>query len=172
MIALLEMFGDQVVVRDWGYFYGKSLFNHDVFWHFGSYPLHDPYMFGGQDLLANPQANVLSPFVLFDLFFRIPYSVVLRVAAYMVCGAFGAYKWFKYNGASSLASYFSVFVFLHCTFFSLHLAEGHITFAAFYLFPLALLSIQRFTDNRFKLIFFAIQALLILDGAIYVFVFQ
>ena len=159
MSALLIMFGNEVVVRDWGYFYGKSLFNHDVIWNYGVYPLHDPYMFGGQDLLANPQANVLSPFIVFDLLFRIPYSVVFRVAAYMLIGSFGAYNWFKFNGASRLVSYVCVFIFVHASFFSLHLAEGHVTFAGFYLFPLALLAIQCFRDDRYKLIFFGIQVL-------------
>ena len=170
--ALLVMFGNEVIVRDWGYFYGKSLFNHDAIWKYGVYPLHDPYMFGGQDLLANPQANVLSPFILFDLLFRIPYSVVFHVAAYMLIGSFGAYNWFKYNGASRLVSYVCVFIFVHGSFFSLHLAEGHVTFAGFYLFPLALMAIQCFRDDRYKLIFFGIQALWLLDGAMYTFIFQ
>src|SRR5262245_23358511 len=52
---------------DWDEFNSFSHFAHSSVWSYHTWPLHDPWACGGNDLWANPQSRLFSPFVVLDL---------------------------------------------------------------------------------------------------------
>ena len=60
---------DRTVGFDWDLFSGYSLVLRTYLLLYRGIPLHDPWVRGGLDLLANPQLRAFSPMVLVDLVF-------------------------------------------------------------------------------------------------------
>src|SRR5262245_59098519 len=69
-LAAYAPFFSQISVpfsRDWTYFNAMSLVVRSIVLHFRRFPLHNPWVCGGLDLLANPQTRIFSPMMLLDL---------------------------------------------------------------------------------------------------------
>lgn len=163
-------FQHQVLARDWGLFNSLSLFNRSGWLYYHTFPFHNPYIMGGMDVLANPQARALSPNSLFDLIFSAPYANLGVLFSLSIIGTYGFYFLLKYLKVNSFISLFVSILFAHGSWFSLHYSEGHIIFASFQLIGWVLLCILRLNEARIKVYFAAILSFFLLDGAIYAFV--
>ncbi len=170
LIPLLHI-GQTALVRDWGYFNALSHVVRSSVLHYHTFPLHNPWVLGGVDILANPQSRVFSPFVLYDLLFSAPYANLYALITLAIIGSFGFYKLLTYLGIHKNIAVMGSIVFIHGSWFALHFTEGHITFGSFLLMGLAFYYILRLQEQRYKLYYVLLNAFFLLDGAIYVFIF-
>ncbi|MEI6123252.1 MAG: hypothetical protein WCQ95_06435 [Bacteroidota bacterium] len=160
------------IVRDWGYFNGLSLVVHSSVWHYHVFPIHNPWILGGTDILANPQSRVFSPFMLYDVLFTAPYANLFALITLAIVGSFGFYQLACYLKVSKNMAVLGSIFFLHTTWFTLHFSEGHITFGSFLLLALAFYFILRIQETNFKIYYALLNAFYLLDGAIYAFIFN
>lgn len=168
----LITFRSTILVRDWGLFNSLSLFNHACFTSYNTWPIHNPYVLGGMDVLANPQARACSPMVLFDLFFHAPFANLLALFTLSCFGILGFYKLLIHLEHSKKTAQLIAFIFIHASWFHLHFAEGHIIFGSFVLIGWIVLCTIKFEDNRYKLLLAIIMAFMLLDGGMYAFIYS
>lgn len=171
-IKPILLFRSTILVRDWGLFNSLSLFNHSCFTYYKTWPVHNPYVLGGMDVLANPQARSCSPLVLFDLFFHAPIANLLALFTLSCIGILGFYKLLIYLGHTNKTAQLMAFIFIHASWFHLHFAEGHIIFGSFLLIGWIMLCALRFEENRFKLLLAVFLAFMLLDGGMYAFIYS
>lgn len=165
-------FKDYFITRDWGLFNSFSLFTNSCWNYYGRIPLQNPYVFGGFDVSANPQARIFSPLTIFDILFSPPYANLLSLVFLGFVGSIGMYKLLRFLKVSQFISALIAVVFVHASWFHLHFAEGHVIFGSFYLFGYSLLFILRFSENRFKIYYAILCAFFLLDGAMYAFIYS
>lgn len=170
-LLLLWAFALNTIVLDWGYFNGLSLVVRSSVLHYGLFPLHNPWVGGGLDIVANPQSRVFSPLILLDILFPPHYANLLSLVVLSVAGVYGFYRLLLFLGISPSVSLFGSFLFVHGTYFSLHFSVGHIPFGAFQLSGLALYFILRIREFRFKVYYALLNAFFLLNGAVYAFIF-
>lgn len=170
-LLLLWSFATNTIVLDWGYFNGLSLVVRSSVLHYGVFPLHNPWVGGGLDLLANPQSRMSSPLILLDILFPPHYANLLSLVVLSVAGVYGFYRLLLFLGFSPAISLLGSFLFVHGTYFSLHLSVGHIPFGAFQLSGLALYFILRIREVRFKIWYALLNAFFLLNGSVYAFIF-
>lgn len=159
------------IVHDWGYFNGLSYVVRSSVLHYKTFPIHNPYLLGGIDILANPQSRVFSPFVIFDVLFSAPYANLFALVTLGVIGALGFYRLIVYLGVSKNIALLGSIIFIHASWFALHFSEGHIVFGSFQLLGLAFYFILRLQERDYKIYYALLNAFYFLDGAIYAFVF-
>lgn len=156
---------------DWGYFNALALVVRSNFKVFGTFPLHDPFVGGGLDILANPQSRVFSLMGLLDLAF-VPYIAnLLSLALYAAVGSIAMFWLLRKKGIKRWLALFGAGIFIHGSWFALHAAEGHVPFGAIQTLPLIgllILNIEKKICLWFLCLLF-VQYLL--DGAMYAFVF-
>jgi hypothetical protein len=166
------LFSPRTFSGDWTYFDPLSLVIRSSVLHYGVFPMHDPWVGGGMDLLANPQSRVLSPQVLWDLLLRPQLANIASMTLYGALGIWGGVRLLRLLGASTPIALSGALVFINSTWFGLHYAEGHVVYGCVQLFPWVLyfaLTLDR-APSVFWLL--SLQALFILDGAIYALVWS
>ncbi len=159
------------LVRDWGYFNGLSLVVHSSILQYKVFPIHNPWILGGVDILANPQSRVFSPFVIFDILFTAPYANLFALITLAIVGSFGFYKLITFLNINKNIAIVGSIIFIHASWFTLHFSEGHIIFGSFQLIGLAFYYILRIQERNFKIYYALLNAFYLLDGAIYTFIF-
>lgn len=168
----LARFSKVCIARDWGLFNSMSLFANSSWNHYSKVPIHNPYVLGGMDNLANPQTKVFSPLAIFDLLFSAPMANLLSLVCLGVIGSYGMYKLLSYLKVSKTVSIIVSIIFIHASWFHLHFAEGHIIFGSFLLYGFVLLSILRIEEIKYKLLFTLLCAFFLLDGGMYAFIYS
>ena len=156
---------------DWGYFNGLSLVVRSSILHYGTFPIHNPWLMGGIDILANPQSRVFSPFVVFDMIFIPPLANLFALITLSIIGSIGFYRLIRYLVINKNIAVIGTILFIHASWFSLHFSVGHIIFGSFQLIGLAFYFILRIQEKNFKIYYALLNAFFLLDGAIYVFIF-
>jgi hypothetical protein len=162
----------QSLGQDWKYFDSQSLVVRSAVLFYKRFPIHDPWVMGGADLLANPQSRVFSPAILFDIIGGPYYGNFLYLIAYAMLGAFGAYRLLRAHEVSVASAVTGALLFVNSTWFSLHFAEGHLPFGPFLLLPWVLhfaLTLSK-PESVFGLC--SLLALFLLDGGMYPFIFS
>lgn len=158
--------------KDWSYFDALSLVLQSSIFSYGVFPLHNPWVCGGLDYLANPQTRVFSPTVIFDLLFSPNHANLLSLMTYGFFGFIGTVYLLRDFHISKRTSYIGAILFLHCNWFSFHYAAGHITFGSFQLLPLVFFCAHKMErPARFSGLM-GLLTLFLLDGAIYTFIFS
>jgi hypothetical protein len=170
LIPLIR-FSKTAIVRDWGYFNGLSLVVHSSILHYRVFPIHNPWILGGLDILANPQSRVFSPFVIYDILFTAPFANLFALITLAIVGSFGFYQLITYLKINKTIAVVGSIIFIHASWFTLHFSEGHIIFGSFMLIGLAFYYILRIQERNFKIYYALLNAFFILDGAIYAFIF-
>lgn len=155
--------------RDWDYFNSLAMVLREQIIR-GQFPLFDPWVCGGIDLLANPQNWIYSPLVSLTVIFPPYFSNLLSL---IICSGIGFW------GMMNLTNQESVFnrslisaLFVLCSFFSLHFAEGHLVYRTFFLLPWILNHARNPRFLRGLMWIVAILAVMFLDGGIYPFYFS
>lgn len=159
-------------VNDWGYFNSLVLVVRSIVWEYGRFPLHNPWVCGGLDLLTNPQNRIFSPLMLLDLLFRPQWANVAGLMAYAALGFIGARLFLVQFGVSQLVATVGAILFLHGNWFGFHYTEGHIPFGTMQLLPwMAYLAMRCGSRRNFILLGLTVSVML-LDGGMYAFVFS
>jgi len=171
IIPLFYSFG-LALGRDWGYFNSLSLVVRSNILSYGRFPIHDPWVLGGIDLLANPQTRIFSPLVLLDILFLPRWGNLLGLMLYAGLGFWGMFLLLKEFEVSDWAAMAGAFIFINGSWFGLHFAEGHITFGSFQLFPWVLFFAFKIWEKKFQLFLVLLLAFFILDGGFYTFLYS
>lgn len=158
--------------RDWSYFNPQVLFVRSLVWHYRTASFHNPYLCGGLDLMANPQTRVFSPFGLLDVMPIPPYLAnLLPMIACAALGLAAAVRVLEILGASRLVACVGAFLLIDSSWYALHLAEGHVPFAAMQLLPCFVLCGLRYKDAGFRWALAALYVFCLFDGAVYAAIF-
>ncbi len=163
---------EKTPVLDWDYFNSLSFVVHNIFNHYHKFPLHDPWVLGGYDILSNPQSRVFSPFVLLDLLFVAPMANALSLLFLGFIGIIGCYKLLTYLKIQPVIATIGSVIYINASWFSLHYTLGHIIFGSFQLMALCFYFILKLSDKKYIFYFALLMAFFLLDGAIYTFIFS
>ena len=153
--------------NDWKYFNALSLVVRSAVWNYKTFPLHNPWVCGGLDLLTNPQNRIFSPFMLADLLMAPQVANIFSILVYGALGFYGMTILICEMGASLSAGILGAILFLNGTWFGLHYYSGHIPFGAFQALPFALAALYRIDRPQVVVCSALFAALGILDGAFY-----
>lgn len=159
------------IVRDWGYFNTLSLTSRSMVLHYHTFPIHNPWLFGGADIIANPQTRVFSPFFIYDLLFFPPLANLLALITLAIIGSFGMFTLLQYLRINKKIALLGSILFIHGSWFALHFSEGHIAYGSFLLLGLSFYFILRIREKKFKIYYALLNAFFILDGGFYTFIF-
>ena len=159
------------IVRDWGYFNTLCLTSRSMVLHYHTFPVHNPWLFGGADILANPQTRVFSPFFIYDLLFFPPLANLLALITLAIIGSFGMFRLLQYLKINRKIALLGSILFIHGSWFALHFSEGHIAYGSFFLLGLSFYFILRIREKKFKIYYALLNAFFILDGGFYTFIF-
>ncbi len=157
----------QPLEYDWNLFTTLSLVARSSILFFHTLPLHDPWVGGGVDLLANPQTRIFSPNFLFDLIFPPYLANWIVVLLYGFFGAVGMYVLLRKKNISRISAWIGATVFLNSNYFGLHFGEGHVAFAGLQMLPWVyyfLLNLERPAAWFFLI---SLLGFLLLDGNCY-----
>ena len=138
-------------------------------------PLWNPYLWGGNVLLANPHEGFFfSPALILILLFGTEIGVKLEILFYYIIGMFGMFLLCKQFKMSKIASLLPPILFMLNSYHSLHLTEGHDQFMHVAFLPyIILFYLKGIARRRYVLlsaIFFSL-IFLIKSGYIFAYTF-
>ena len=120
---------------DWDQFAESTWVSSYTVTHFGQMPHWDPFKCGGTPLLADPQARVLTPFFLLQLFFGTVGALHLDLIIHLALAWAGGYVLGRLIGLDYVAASFGAALFPASSWIFLHYAAGHISFIALLYLP-------------------------------------
>lgn len=165
-------YSDVWVNVDWRFFNSLSLLLQSNLFHYHRFPLHDPWLCGGMDLVTNPQTRIFSPMVIFDLLFWPKLANLLSIIFYASVGHLAMYRLLRHLNLSRFHSALGASIFINSSWFGLHYAVGHVVYGAFQLLPWVMYLALRFHRPRCRLWLTVLMAWFLLDGAVYTFIFS
>lgn len=155
--------------RDWDYFNSLALLVRSSVLSYRVFPLHDPWVCGGLDLLTNPQTRILSPLLLLDV--ALPPLAANWISLWLLAlaGAVGAYLMSKDVGR--IVGVVIASMWANGSYFALHFAEGHIPFAHMTLLPWIPVLMAQLHDRRARLALVALVTHMAIGGGGYATIF-
>ena len=165
----LLLAGDQWGAGDWDQFTFRAATPRVALLHDGQLPLWNPYVNGGNVLLAHPHCPALSPWYLPVLLLGAPWGLRVQVLMFMILGTTGMAALLRRWGVSSVGCFTGGVLLMMSAHFALHITEGHLEWCVLGLMPwvvLCLVHAQR--DVRFLLLGAVLLASALLDGSIYI----
>ena len=169
--ALYFPWADGPYFDDWSSFNSLSLVVRSNILHYGRFPVHNPWVCGGLDLMTNPQNRVFSPFLLADLVLPPQWANLCTLMIYGTVGFIGCFWLLTALGCGRGAALIGSILFVNGSWFALHYAEGHIPYGAMQLVPLMMFLGARLGNHRHLIALALAECLFLLDGAIYMFIF-
>ncbi|MGB0452650.1 MAG: hypothetical protein ACPGJV_02975 [Bacteriovoracaceae bacterium] len=157
--------------HDWDYFDSLALVKRSSLLNFGEFPLFDPFICGGQSILANPQSWLFSPFILLTFLFPPIFSNLISWIICAVIGFLGAKRFFGKFLKTDATIILCSFLFVNSSWIGLHLYAGHVPYRTFCFLPFLLSFILDRPSKKSYISIFALLSLFILDGGMYAFVF-
>ncbi|MFQ3580080.1 MAG: hypothetical protein SNJ71_08080, partial [Bacteroidales bacterium] len=170
-IPLVNLFTSQIVC-DWNYFNALNLVIRSSVLEYEIFPHHDPWVSGGVDLWANPQTRIFTPFLITDVLLLPHISNLLSLIIWGILGVYGCYRLLTYLGVEKLIAAILSVVYINSSWFTLHYTEGHITYGTFQLLAYIFYLVLRFDNARYICYFILLQALFVLTGAFYTFIYS
>ena len=158
--------------QDWDYFNALSLFIRSSYRYFHRFPLQNPWLCGGLDLLTNPQNRLFSPMGILDWLLPPYLANLLSLMIFSLVGHLGMYLCSRHLGISKLASLVISILFIQSNWFGHHFAVGHITFGSMQLLPLSMYLAFKSKSDKYFLFLALLHSFFLLDGAFYTFVFS
>jgi hypothetical protein len=137
---------------DWRYFQTITEIGRRsvVWWH--QWPLWNPFMCGGEVLLANPQSEVAAPTFLLSLLLGTALGMKLSLALYLFCACDGMYRLCRQLELTPVGALLASVSFGVGGWIVLHLLVGHTNFASVSLFPYLILFYRRSLTNHYEAI--------------------
>jgi hypothetical protein len=170
--ATLLFYGKDHLPNDWGYFNSLSLVVRSIVLNYGTFPLHNPWVCGGLDILSNPQSRVFSPFVLFDIVFAPQNANLASLFVYGCLGFLGTFLALGRLGCREVSCFLGATLFACCSWFALHYYEGHIAFGAMQILPLVLLALLEIKRPAVIMLTALVESLVLLDGGVNAVIFS
>lgn len=125
--------------NDWDLTYTTFEISRKIIVEEGSFPVFNPYLSFGSDLLANPQSVSASIFMLPVVLFGTFYGYKVSILAGMMIGLYAMRRLLGQMNTSLVPKTLVPMVFCSASYFGRHIIEaGHSNFLHFYLIPLAL----------------------------------
>jgi len=124
---------------DWDQFTFWNAVPRDTILRYHQFPLWNPYVNGGNPMLAHPDSPFLSPLYIFVLLFGPIIGMKIQIIVHIFIGLMGMFTLSKYLNLSDKASYLSSFIFMLNSTYALHLSEGHTEWMAMAFVPWAFL---------------------------------
>ncbi|MFQ5561802.1 MAG: hypothetical protein ACE5FU_14635, partial [Nitrospinota bacterium] len=153
--------------HDWLYFNIFSyVFRSQVFGS-GSFPFHNPYLCGGVDLLVNPQTRYFSPLIVLDLLFEPFKANLLSFVFYSLVGHGGAYLLLRHLKITRTTAIVGAIIFINCSWFGLHFAEGHVVLGVVQLIPFILFATFNIGKRSMQVLFTGLFSWFVIDPAFY-----
>ena len=157
---------------DWGYFDALSLVVRSSVHSYGRFPMHDPWVMGGVDLLANPQTRIFSPAGLLDQLFRPHIANVLSLVIHGIFGAWGMSALLRRLGHDRVVASLGAMMFIGGSWFMLHFCEGHVPYGSMQLLPWVVYWLLELDKPAAQIKLVALLAFFLLDGGMYAFIYS
>jgi hypothetical protein len=125
---ILLHLGELSLHQDWDLLWQLQWVAYHSVVHFAELPLWNPYKCGGMPLLANPHSRMLTPFFLLHALFGPVLGLQLEIPLHLAIGFGGGYVLARVLGLGPLAAILCGTVFPASSWFSLHVAVGHVVF--------------------------------------------
>lgn len=156
--------------EDWDQFIMWNAVPHKTIMTYQQFPLWNPYVNGGNVMLAHPHSPFLSPFFIFVLIFGPVMGLKVQITVHLFIGLCGMFLLARHLGIKGVSAYLSAFIFMGCAMFPLHLTEGHTEWLSMAFVPWFFLYYLKCLDNP-KHVMGAIIALslILLNGSVDVF---
>lgn len=136
--------------------------------HYNQLPFWSPSLGGGQELLAMPHSQGLSPFFIAILLLGEAVGVKAWIFSQMFIGLMGMWMLSKEWGCKRVSAYLPSVVFFGGTFFSLQMAEGLYYLICIAWIPWAVLFYSRSLSSQVNCFWTAcIGVWILLDGGLY-----
>ncbi len=148
--------------NDWDYFCFSNEVARETIMKYHQFPLWNPFAAGGLPLHANPQSAFLRPAFILSLFFGCVIGLKIEVLLTVMAGMIGMFLLAKHYKMHPIAGVLTASIFGLSSFFSLHIAEGHATFFAFYLLPYIFLFYLKSLDQERNMLYAAIFIVLVI----------
>lgn len=156
---------------DWD-FESFTLVVKSIILEYGKFPIHDPWVAGGIDILANPHNRVFSPSLLLDLLLNPTLAGFSITLIWGFIGYHGFFYLLKFTGVSDRSALIFSALFIFSSYFGLHFSEGHISFASWQALGLIFYLILNIDKVRFLFAYALLMIVLFLDGNIHVLLFS
>jgi len=124
---------------DWDQFTFWNAVPRDTILRYHQFPFWNPYVNGGNPMLANPDSSFLSPLYIFVLMFGAVIGLKIQIIVHLIIGLMGMFYLSGHLSLSKKASYLSSFIFMLNSTYALHLSEGHAEWMAMAFVPWAFL---------------------------------
>jgi hypothetical protein len=160
------------LAMDWDQFNSFSHILHSSVWRYHTWPLHDPWACGGNDLWANPQQRQFSPLVLLDLGLPAHLANLASLVVLAFVGHYLAIRLFEEVGASRRSAVTCASLWIMSSWFGLHFAVGHIAFGMIQLVPGVALCALRIDRPAAQVGLVALLVLCFLSGGTYAAIFS
>lgn len=155
---------------DWDQFTFWSAVPRDTILKYKQFPFWNPFVNGGNVLLAHPHSLFLSPMFIFTLIFGPIVGLKIQVFAYFIIGLFGMFLLSRHLKLSISGSYLSAVIFMCSSIYVLHAVEGHISWLVLALLPYVYFFYLRGLKNHINIYFSALfLGIMYFSGSIYVF---
>ncbi|MFH1355861.1 MAG: hypothetical protein ABII18_01900 [bacterium] len=157
--------------HDWRFFNAQAALLKSSIWHFNVWPIHDPWACGGTNVLQEIENLFYSPALFFLLFFPPSVSNLLGILLFVIIGYLTSYKYFKTITQEDRFAVFLAAIYVNLPWFTLHFAEGHVSYRSFLLMPAFLYCLQSLKKPKTFLYLSLLVALFINDGGFYTLIF-
>ena len=135
----------------------------------GQLPLWNPYVVGGNVLLAHPHCPALSPWYLPTLLWGAPLGLRIGVLLLMIVGTTGMAAVLRLWNVSPAGQFLGGVLLMMSAHFAMHLTEGHLEWCVLGVMPWVLWCLMRFRhDWRFAVSGALVLASGLLYGSIYI----
>jgi hypothetical protein len=128
---------------DWRYFEASEEVARTTVADYHEPPLWNPYMCGGEVMLANPQSTAASPTFIFSVLFGTALGLKLSLFVLLLAALHGGYLLGRQLALSYPAALLVGISYGTCGWFAMHLSSGHINFAGAALYPYLLYGYRR-----------------------------
>jgi len=121
--------------RSWDQFTFWNALSRDTILRYHQFPFWNPYIGGGNPMLAHPDSPFLSPLYIFVLLFGSVIGFKIQIIVHLFIGLMGMFNLSRHLNLSLKASYLSTFIFMFNSTYVLHLSEGHFEWLAMAFVP-------------------------------------
>jgi len=163
---------ERILIFDWGFFNSFSLLLKSIILEYNRFPIHDPWVCGGVDILSKPQNWVFSPFIISTLLLSPYIANLFSLILLSFIGCWGMYKLLKYYKVSDIISIYCSLFFINSSWFGLHITEGHLAFRSLFLLPLVIFLVLTLTNIKKFFVLSLIMCFFLVDGGIYAFIYS
>jgi len=155
---------------DWDQFtFWNAVPRHTILDHH-QFPLWNPFVNGGNVLLAHPHSPFLSPFYILVLLLGPIAGLKLQIIIHLFLGLLGMFSLAQYFKMDKTSSYLSSFTFMLCSIFPLHLTEGHTSWLTISFIPwIFLFYLKSFADKKYILASIFFLSMTIFSGSVDIF---